>query len=198
MNIPRQIVRSAVFGLALAASAMLLHAQDKPQDKKNQDNRRKSENAPPQQHPAPQQPHSAPAVPHNAPPVPHTPPPAEQNVPRTQRHDGATPAQVSTRPPPPSRCSIPTRRRRRTLGPPGSHRRRTSRSPTTCRFTAALRSPLQARNRAGPSATSLPSPAVPSATTRRPAASSLPADRPRWAPGLAVPLPGLSPLLPAT
>ena len=98
MNIPRQIVRSAVFGLALAASAMLLHAQDKPQDKKNQDNRRKSENAPPQQHPAPQQPHSAPAVPHSAPSVPHTPPPVEQNVPRTQRHDGATPAQVQHTP----------------------------------------------------------------------------------------------------
>jgi hypothetical protein len=92
MKMPRKIARCAVFGLALAASAMLLHSQEsKPPDKKAQDNRRKTDKAPPaQQHPAPPRQQSAPPVQQSAPPVQHTAPPVEQNA-RPQRRDAAPP-----------------------------------------------------------------------------------------------------------
>src|ERR1035437_590564 len=85
MKIPRKIARCAVFGLTLAASAMLLHSQEsKPPEKKAQDNRRKTDKpAPAQQHPAPPRQQSAP-------PVQHTAPPVEQNA-RPQRRDAAPP-----------------------------------------------------------------------------------------------------------
>src|ERR1017187_9808972 len=93
MKIPRKIARCAVFGLTLAASAMLVHSQEsKPPDKKAQDNRRKTEKAAPaQQHPAPPRQQSAPPpVQQSAPPVQHTAPPVEQNA-RPQRRDAAPP-----------------------------------------------------------------------------------------------------------
>src|ERR1035441_9066642 len=91
MKIPRKIARCAVFGLTLAASAMLLHSQEsKPPEKKAQDNRRKTEAPPAQQHPAPPRQQSAPPVQQSAPPVQHTAPPVEQNA-RPQRRDAAPP-----------------------------------------------------------------------------------------------------------
>src|ERR1039458_4876335 len=92
MKIPRKIARCAVFGLTLAASAMLLHSQEsKPPEKKAQDNRRKTDKAAPaQQHPAPPRQQSAPPVQQSAPPVQHTAPPVEQNA-RPQRRDAAPP-----------------------------------------------------------------------------------------------------------
>ncbi len=102
MNLSNKIARCAVFGLTLATSAMLMHAQDsKPPEKKSQENRKKADNsAPPQQHntreqqqhTAPPQPnttreqqHTAPPQQNTAPPQQHTAPP-QQNTMRDQQH----------------------------------------------------------------------------------------------------------------
>ncbi|MGD0773253.1 MAG: hypothetical protein ABSC05_10575 [Candidatus Solibacter sp.] len=116
MKIPLKIARSAVFGLALASSAMLLHAQEsKPPEKKAQENKKKNETGSPQhsapsgqhtapsgQHTAPPVQQSAPAVQHTAPPVQQSTPPAQQNTSRPQRPDSQTqprPGVTTTTPP---------------------------------------------------------------------------------------------------
>jgi hypothetical protein len=78
------IARSAVFGLALASSAMLLHAQEsKPSEKKTQENKKKSDGGSPQ-HGAPAGQHNAPPVQQSTPATQHTAPPAQQSTPAVQ------------------------------------------------------------------------------------------------------------------
>ena len=85
MKIPLMIARSAVFGLALASSAMLLHAQEtKPPEKKAQEkNKKKSEGGSPQ-HGAPAGQHTAPPVQQSTPATQHTAPSGQQSTPAVQ------------------------------------------------------------------------------------------------------------------
>ena len=86
MKIPRKFAGCAVFGAMLAASVMLVHAQDTTKKKP-------AKTAPAEEHAAPAQHTAPPAQQHTAPPVQqHTPPPVQRTVPPEQQHNVPPPS----------------------------------------------------------------------------------------------------------